>query len=871
MYALLPSDNGIDTKLLRTLKPHSTPVVTCTVDSTGSLLATGGADGEVKVWDLRGGYTTHTFHGHSGVISALQFFQVEASAEVKSSKSKKRKSREIEEEESSATVGFRLASGGEDGKIRIWDLHQRKSVATLDSHASVLRSLDYSAANNILLSGSRDKTVILWDAKTWQIQSTVPILEGVESAGFISGSPYFYTGGENGRLRIWNVESCTEITKEQSAGVETEAILDVIHFPGLPCLLSVHADQTLLLHSLSPLEDSRTGTISPLPVLRRISGTHDEVIDLAYIGSERNILALATNAEDLRLISIDTSSSTSRDTTREALPYFGADLALLKGHSDIIITISTDWSGHWLATGAKDNTAKLWRLDPSHDSYTCYATFTGHAESIGAVALPNASPQIGSKEYNSPLDHPPKFLITGSQDKTIKQWDISSIANKAPRAAYTRKAHDKDINAIATSYSSSAPLFASASQDRTVKIWDVETGEAVGVLRGHKRGVWSVAFSPPNTPVLTTNASGGASSAKGMVVTGSGDKTVRIWSLHDYSCIRTFEGHANSVLKVVWLPSPSKTKGSGRGREEVQVASAAGDGLVKVWDAQSGECAATLDNHVDRVWALAVKPRPILSAEGVKKGEQQTTDVEMVDGEEQDEESQEPTLELVSGSADSTLTFWTDTTATTALQATTQATARIEQDQELQNYIRSQNYREAIVLALQLNHPKRLLDLFRAVVNGPHQPDSYTGRTEVDAVIAGLSDTQLWNLLKRLRDWNANARTYTVAQHVLYAILRLHPKERLLNLRRRRNAGAPQDVELADAMAQLSTEPGIRDRESVKDVLDGLKAYTERHYTRLEKMGEERFVLLWALQQMDGVGSGDGVVNGHVGEINGIH
>ena len=165
---------------------------------------------------------------------------------------------------------------------------------------------------------------------------------------------------------------------------------------------------------------------------------------------------------------------------------------------------------------------------------------------------------------------------------------------------------------------------------------------------------------------------------------------------------------------------------------------------------------------------------------------------------------------------------------------------------------------------MQLNHPKRLLDLFTSVVNGPHQAGSYTGRKEVDTVLAELSDAQLWNLLKRLRDWNANARTYNVAQHVLNAILRLHPKERILGLRRRRRTGNVQDAELADAMAELSTEPGIKDRESVKDVLDGLKAYTERHYTRLEKTSEERFVLLWALHQMDEVGGGDEVlVNGH--------
>ena len=876
IYALQTTDTGIDAKLARTLKPHSTPVVTCAVDAASSLVATGGADGEVKVWDLRGGYTTHTFHGHSGVISALHFFQVKPDASTTTSKSKKRKSRELEETDVAETAGFRLASGGEDGKIRVWDLHKRKGVATLDSHASVVRSIDYSPTLNVLLSGSRDKTAILWDASTWQIRATIPILEGVESVGFIKESQYLYTGGENARLRLWSTQSYAEITEEQAPGTETEAILDVISFPGLSFLLSVHADQTLLLHSLDSIQDSHVQTIPPLSVLRRISGTHDEVIDLAYVGSKRDILALATNAEDLRLVSLDTSSSESQNSSRGYTPYFGADLALLKGHSDIIITIGIEWSGHWLATGAKDNTAKLWRLDPANDSYTCHATFTGHAECIGAVALPNALPQAGSKEYTSPLDHPPKFLVTGSQDKTIKRWDVSASANKTPRAAYTRKAHDKDINAIATSYSTSSPLFASASQDRTVKIWDVESGEAIGVLRGHKRGVWSVAFSPSNMPALTTNESGGASSTKGMVVTGSGDKTVRIWSLSDYSCIRTFEGHANSVLKVVWLPPPTKGKGSGRRREGVQVASAAGDGLVKVWDAQGGECAATLDNHVDRVWALAVKPAPILSTDKIQKRNQNSEDVEMADdndddGEDNDGTSNEPTLELVSGSADSTLTFWADTTATTALQATTQATARIEQDQELQNHIRSNNYREAIVLALQLNHPKRLLDLFTAVVNGPREAESFTGRKEADQVIAGLSDSQLWSLIKRLRDWNANARTYNVAQHILYAILRLQRKERLLNLRRRRKVGADQNSELVDAMAQLSTDTGPRDKESVKDVLDGLKAYTERHYTRLEKTSEERFVLLWALQQMDEVGGGDDAMLLNGNGVNGYH
>ncbi|KAH0556485.1 hypothetical protein GP486_005618 [Trichoglossum hirsutum] len=820
------SVSAIVPELLRSLKPHLSPVIVTATDSSGTLLATGGAEGLIKVWDIKGGFVTHTLRGHGGIISALRFFEVTVaekptggSVNTKVGTKRRRENSAVQEDEAmedavtvngDSTRGFRLGSGCEDGQIRIWDLHKRSCIAILDSHVSIVRGLAYSREENVLVSGSRDKTVILWDTRSWKVRKVIPVLEGVESAGFVKDGSLIYTGGENGTVRLWQTGSGREITQEQRARSEGEGIVDILFYESLQFLISVHADQSLVLHSLDPLSEfSGSGTLPPLPQLRRISGTHDEIIDLAYLTLNKSLLAVATNSEDIRVVSL-ASTGESANSPSEIPGHFGADVSLLRGHEDIIICLDVDWSGHWLATGAKDNTARLWRIDPDHLSYVCFATLTGHAESLGAIALPRVTPPVGSAAYAKPLDHPPQFILTGSQDRTVKRWDIANAiqAKGAPRATYTRKAHDKDINAIDVNHNST--LFASASQDRTVKIWSVEEGEAQGVLRGHRRGVWSVRFAPKDTPA-TSGDGGPIAAGRGLVLTGSGDRTVRIWSLSDYSCLRTLEGHTNSVLKVVWMNPP---KGDGKEKRGVQVASAGGDGLVKVWDMGSGEVQCTLDNHEDRVWALAVHPE---------------------------------TNTLVSGGADSVITFWEDTTAQTLETATRAAIDLVEQEQQLENYMHAGSYRQAITLALQLDHPGRLLNLFSTVVaTTPPEAGSLCGVKAVDEVLGSLAPEQLYKLLLRIRDWNTNARTAPVAQRLLWTLLKSYPASMFTELR------------------PSGGNKGVGGGGGVKDVIDALKSYTERHYHRIEDLMDESYMVEYTLREMDevsfanGGGSGDG-------------
>lgn len=264
------------------------------------------------------------------------------------------------EHEDSNTTSFRLISGSQDGKVKVWDLNKRSCIANLDSHVSDVKGLDYCPTQHAIVTASRDKTLIWWDARSWKIRKVVPCLELVEAAAFLDDGNLTYSAGANGCLRIWDTDTGKELTPKQAQKSEEEAFVTALYRPGLPFVLGVQVDHTLALYKL-PKKAEPASLCAPEP-FRRIAGTHDDIIDLAYMLPDSSLLALATNSEDVRLVSVvePDADDTSPAWSTDSVPYFGQDTALLKGHEDIVISLDVDWSGHWIVTGAKDNTAKLW-------------------------------------------------------------------------------------------------------------------------------------------------------------------------------------------------------------------------------------------------------------------------------------------------------------------------------------------------------------------------------------------------------------------------------------------------------------------------------------------------------------------------------
>ena len=128
----------------------------------------------------------------------------------------------------------------------------------------------------------------------------------------------------------------------------------------------------------------------------------------------------------------------------------------------------------------------------------------------------------------------PEFWVSGSEDKTLKLWELSSVSEGVIRGAkITVKAHDKSINAVCIAPNDK--LVASCSMDKTIRLWSLPNLAPVMTLTGHKKGVWDISFSTLNSVLLSC----------------SGDQTLRVWNVKDGSTLYTIEGFDHSESHVV--------------------------------------------------------------------------------------------------------------------------------------------------------------------------------------------------------------------------------------------------------------------------------------------------------------------------------
>lgn len=229
----------------------------------------------------------------------------------------------------------------------------------------------------------------------------------------------------------------------------------------------------------------------------------------------------------------------------------------------------------------------------------------------------------------------------------------------------------------------------------------------------------------------------------------------------------------------------------------------------------------------------------------------------------------------MSAGADSLATIWEDSTETEQAEKNEALVKSVQSEQDFTNYLALKDYRRAIQLALAMSQPGRLLSLFTAI-SASHVSGTFTGSAEVDQIIKTLSGIDLVRLLRFVRDWNSNARTSPVAQTVLHAVLRLKTPDDLIAA-----FESSQKVPVVDVAETVDGEEGAPKKNKgevvigMRELLDGLMPYSERHFARIDKLVQDSYMLDYVVGEMDGGLFGSEAMDldhsEEVPEINGVN
>jgi WD40 repeat protein/beta-lactamase regulating signal transducer with metallopeptidase domain len=511
----------------------------------GGQLASGGSDRVVLIWDLRTRSVRARLAGHKGTVRALAY----------------------------ATDGQILATGAEDGEVRLWDASLGRERAALLGHSDMVTCLAFAPRGATLATGSLDRTVKLWDTRTGRERASLQgHLDGVSAVAFAPLARQMATGGFDGSVRFW----------EPAAPMFSPAAC--LAYRGEPCHVAFDCDgRSLRVAGESGIAEWNIVTGSPL---RKAAGGAATAIATAPDGK-----TYATGGPDGVVRVLDAATENV--------------LATFLSHKAAVRSIGYSPDSRILASGDALGAVRLWNVRsrdslgsiPGEGGAIACVTFSPDGRTLAAAMnddLGKASAKVMLWDVVTWLGRgtlvgpAPGFasiafspdgatIATAGADGLVRLWDATTLA---PRSSF------KYSRCHSVAFSPDGHLIASSHVDGDAVLWDAQSGQQVGLLKGHRGAVKEVAFAPDGR----------------LLATAGKDQTVKLWNLttRRQTARATLKGDLTPVWSVAYSPDG----------QTLAVADGPFDspGSVTLWDVVTRKVKATLDGHERGVNTVVFAP-----------------------------------------------------------------------------------------------------------------------------------------------------------------------------------------------------------------------------------------------------------------------